>query len=73
MAKSRCELSAPVFKMLVVSSSCELLTHFRFTDNQHDQGQGPKGVGVFLAKGARLGDFCKGILDCGLMHRIVHT
>ena len=68
MAKSRCELSAPVFKMLVVSC-CPIFASLTINMTR----PGPKGVGVFLAKGARLGDFCKGILDCGLMHGIVHT
>ena len=56
MAKSRCDLSAAVLKMLVVKLKL-FLTHFRFTDNQHDQG---RGVG-WLSNGLRLGDFWKGI------------
>ena len=40
MAKTGRELSAPVLNMLVVNLLFSFLTHFRFTDNQHDQGRG---------------------------------
>ena len=40
VAKTGRELSAPVLNMLVVNLLFSFLTHFRFTDNQHDQGRG---------------------------------
>ena len=52
MAKTGRELSAPVLNMLVVNLLFSFLTHFRFTDNQHDQGRGrasfaKKKIGTF--------------------------
>lgn len=55
MAKSRCDLSAAVLKMLVVKLKL-FLTHFRFTDNQHHQGQGGW-VGNWPCKGPEVGRF----------------